>query len=54
MFVSHNTDKENLAIVFADICGNTGLYDNLGDAMARRLIARHRLHECCCASVFED
>ena len=37
MTISHDT--ENLAIVFADICGSTALYDNLGDAMARRLIA---------------
>lgn len=37
MTISHDT--ENLAIVFADICGSTALYDNLGDVMARRMIA---------------
>jgi adenylate cyclase len=37
MSISHDT--ENLAIVFADICGSTAMYDNLGDAMARRMIA---------------
>ncbi|OGS80145.1 MAG: hypothetical protein A2Z94_01935 [Gallionellales bacterium GWA2_55_18] len=31
---------EKLAVLFADICGSTALYDNLGDDMARRLIAR--------------
>ncbi|HEX5338836.1 MAG TPA: adenylate/guanylate cyclase domain-containing protein [Gallionella sp.] len=29
-----------LAVMFADICGSTALYDSLGDDMARRLIAR--------------
>jgi class 3 adenylate cyclase len=31
---------EKLAVLFADICGSTALYDSLGDDMARRLIAR--------------
>lgn len=31
---------EKLAVLFADICGSTALYDNLGDDLARRLIAR--------------
>lgn len=31
---------EKLAILFADICGSTALYDNLGDNLARRLIAQ--------------
>ena len=30
---------EKLAVLFADICGSTALYDNLGDQTARRLIA---------------
>ncbi len=30
---------EKLAIMFADICGSTALYDNLGDQMAQRLMA---------------
>ena len=34
-----STSTQNLAIVFADICGSTALYDHLGDAMARRLMA---------------
>lgn len=29
-----------LAILFADICGSTALYERLGDAIARQLIAR--------------
>jgi adenylate cyclase len=29
---------ENLAVLFADICGSTSLYENLGDDRARRLI----------------
>jgi class 3 adenylate cyclase len=33
-----NTEK--LAVLFADICGSTALYDTLGDDSARRLIAR--------------
>ena len=33
-----NTEK--LAVLFADICGSTALYDSLGDDTARRLIAR--------------
>lgn len=37
MTISHDTER--LAIVFADICGSTAMYDNLGDAMARRMIA---------------
>lgn len=31
---------EKLALLFADICGSTSLYERLGDALARRLIAR--------------
>ncbi len=31
---------EKLAVLFADICGSTALYDRLGDNMARRLIAQ--------------
>lgn len=31
---------EKLAVLFADICGSTALYDLLGDDSARRLIAR--------------
>ena len=31
---------EKLAVLFADICGSTALYDKLGDDLARRLIAR--------------
>jgi hypothetical protein len=31
---------EKLAVLFADICGSTALYDNLGDTLARRLIAQ--------------
>ena len=31
---------EKLAILFADICGSTALYDNLGDNLARQLIAQ--------------
>lgn len=34
----NNTKK--LAVLFADICGSTALYNNLGDDLARRLIAR--------------
>ena len=30
---------EKLAVLFADICGSTALYDKLGDDLARRLIA---------------
>ena len=33
MTIPHISEKEDLAIVFADICGSTALYDNLGDAM---------------------
>lgn len=29
-----------LAVLFADICGSTALYENLGDVLARRLISR--------------
>ena len=36
--MSQHTEK--LAILFADICGSTALYDHLGDDTARRLIAR--------------
>jgi adenylate cyclase len=35
--MSKHTAK--LAVLFADICGSTKLYDNLGDELARRLIA---------------
>jgi len=31
---------EKLAVMFADICGSTALYDQLGDEMARRLITK--------------
>lgn len=31
---------EKLAVVFADICGSTSLYDRLGDETARHLISR--------------
>ena len=31
---------EKLAVLFADVCGSTALYDNLGDDLARRLIAQ--------------
>jgi len=31
---------EKLSVLFADICGSTALYDNLGDNLARRLIAQ--------------
>lgn len=31
---------EKLALLFADICGSTSLYERLGDELARRLIAR--------------
>lgn len=31
---------ETLAVLFADICDSTALYDSLGDDMARRLISR--------------
>lgn len=31
---------EKLAVLFADICGSTALYDHLGDDLARRLIAQ--------------
>lgn len=31
---------EKLAVLFADICGSTSLYDRLGDDLARRLISR--------------
>ena len=31
---------ERLAVLFADICGSTALYDRLGDEVARRLISR--------------
>lgn len=32
---------QKLAVLFADICGSTALYDSLGDVLARRLIARY-------------
>ncbi len=31
---------EKLAVMFADICGSTSLYDRLGDELARQLIAK--------------
>lgn len=31
---------EKLAILFADICGSTALYENLGDDLARKMISR--------------
>lgn len=31
---------KKLAVLFADICGSTALYDHLGDNLARRLIAQ--------------
>jgi class 3 adenylate cyclase len=31
---------QKLAVLFADICGSTALYESLGDVLARRLIAR--------------
>lgn len=31
---------EKLAVLFADICGSTALYENLGDDLARKLISR--------------
>jgi class 3 adenylate cyclase len=43
---------EKLAVLFADICGSTALYDKLGDDLARRLIARciatmtNEIHAC--------
>lgn len=36
--MSRNIEK--LAVLFADICGSTALYDSLGDDLARRLIAQ--------------
>jgi adenylate cyclase len=36
--MAHNIQK--LAVLFADISGSTALYDNLGDVLAQRLIAR--------------
>jgi class 3 adenylate cyclase len=35
----HSQHIEKLAVLFADICGSTAMYDNLGDDLARRLIA---------------
>ncbi len=32
--------SEKLAVLFADICGSTALYANLGDSLARQLILR--------------
>lgn len=32
--------KEKLAVLFADICGSTALYEKLGDSSARRLITQ--------------
>ena len=31
---------EKLAVLFADICGSTSLYENLGDDLARKMISR--------------
>lgn len=31
---------ENLAVLFADICGSTALYENFGDDLARKMISR--------------
>lgn len=31
---------DKLAVLFADICGSTALYENLGDDLARKLISR--------------
>lgn len=31
---------QKLAVLFADICGSTALYESLGDVLARRLITR--------------
>lgn len=31
---------KKLAVLFADICGSTALYDHLGDSLARRLITQ--------------
>ena len=31
---------EKLAILFADICGSTALYENLGDDLARKMVSR--------------
>ncbi len=31
---------EKLAVLFADICGSTALYDSLGDDLARKMISR--------------
>lgn len=31
---------EKLAILFADICGSTALYENIGDVLARKMISR--------------
>ncbi|NOT81289.1 MAG: adenylate/guanylate cyclase domain-containing protein, partial [Gallionella sp.] len=30
---------EKLAVLFADVCGSTALYEKLGDGLARTLIA---------------
>ncbi|MBI3229385.1 MAG: adenylate/guanylate cyclase domain-containing protein, partial [Burkholderiales bacterium] len=32
-------NTHNLAIVFADVCGSTAMYDHLGDVVAQRLMA---------------
>lgn len=37
---------EKLAVLFADISGSTALYEHLGDALARRLIA-HCIRDIC-------
>lgn len=36
--MSQHIDK--LAVLFADICGSTALYDSLGDDLARKMISR--------------
>lgn len=38
--VSMSIQTKKLAVLFADICGSTALYDNLGDDRARQLIAQ--------------
>ncbi|MGB7649858.1 MAG: adenylate/guanylate cyclase domain-containing protein [Gallionella sp.] len=40
MSPQHTLGSEKLAVLFADICGSTALYDSLGDDLARRLISQ--------------
>ncbi|MFM2409003.1 MAG: hypothetical protein RL358_1745 [Pseudomonadota bacterium] len=40
MSPQHTLGSEKLAVLFADICGSTALYDSLGDELARRLISQ--------------